>query len=134
MPKDPPTDRELADWSEHEFMRRIIEHAIQRGWGEPVEAGMTPVEKATLLRPYHTHIAKRGANGFPDLLMVRRGRMVIAELKREKGSRVAPAQQKWLDALALVAANTPMVERGYRAIEVYLWRPSDWATIVKVLR
>lgn len=115
-------------------MRRIIAYAVARGWGEPISDGMTPAEKAALLRPYHTHIAKRGASGFPDLLMVRRGRMVIAELKRQKSARVSPAQQKWLEALAAVADNTPVVERGFRAVEVYLWRPADWDQIVKVLR
>jgi hypothetical protein len=60
--------------------------------------------------------------GWPDLTMVRGERLVAAELKRE-GKQPTPAQRRWLDALGAVPS-----------IEVFVWRPSDWAEIVEVLR
>jgi hypothetical protein len=50
--------------------------------------------------------------GFPDLTMVRDGRLVFAELKRELSYPDAD-QQAWLEALR---------EAGQ---EVHVWRPSD---------
>jgi hypothetical protein len=82
------------------------------------------IEFAALVgwRVYHTHDSRRSATGFPDLAMVRGGRLVFAELKTSRG-RVGRDQAGWLDALA-----------GCGAVESYLWRPADWATIERVLR
>jgi hypothetical protein len=59
------------------------------------------------------------ATGLPDLLLIRRPRVVWAELKRERnaGSHKndpTPIQQWWLDELQACGQ------------EAYLWRPSDW--------
>ena len=62
-----------------------------------------------------------GDAGFPDLVAVRDGRLVLAELKTDAG-RVRPEQRAWLDDLEATAA------------EVYLWRPRDWDAIVETLR
>jgi hypothetical protein len=75
---------------------------------------------------YHTHDSRNSAKGFPDLVLVRRGRLVFAELKALTG-RVKPEQQEWLEALGHVAGENTVVE-------VHLWRPSDWDEIVTVLR
>jgi len=135
--------------TEDRFMRNIIDYAVARGWGEPIDRKMSKKEKAEKLRPYHVTIAKKGASGFPDLVMVRDGRQVAAELKREKGGRTSVAQRKWLDAMldvqcALIAAlcaaagcavlcnlHTEIARQLYG---VYEWRPSDWDTIEEVLR
>lgn len=71
---------------------------------------------------YHTHDSRRSEAGFPDLTLVRDGRIIFAELKSEKG-RITPAQQKWLDWLGRSSA-----------VDVYVWRPSDLDTIDEVLR
>jgi len=68
---------------------------------------------------YHTHDSRRSDPGFPDLVMVRE-RIVFAELKRERG-KVSPEQRDWQIAI--------MFAKG----EYYLWRPSDWDEVVKVL-
>lgn len=60
------------------------------------------------------------APGFPDWTLVRAPRLVFAELKAEKG-RVRPEQIEWLDELRATGA------------EAYLWRPSDWKTIERLL-
>lgn len=60
--------------------------------------------------------------GWPDLTMVRNGRLIFAELKREAG-KTTPAQDKWLAELKTTGADT------------FLWRPSDLidGTIPQVL-
>lgn len=97
--------------TEHQFMRTVIAVATAYGW-----------------LVYHTHISKRSAEGFPDLCLVRRGRLVFAELKREKGGRVSPAQQEWLDQLAVAGRDAG------GAVRVFLWKPSHWPQIEEVLR
>ena len=71
-----------------------------------------------------------GHAGVPDLVMTRAGRLVFAELKRDRGSRgggvhehvePTPEQQAWM--ADLVAASA----------EVYLWRPVDMDRIAAVL-
>ena len=59
--------------------------------------------------------------GFPDIIAVRRGRVLFAELKAEDG-KPTPAQRKWLSALAEAGA------------EVYVFKPSSWRQIEQVLR
>jgi len=71
---------------------------------------------------YHTHDSRRSEFGFPDLTMVRRGRLIFAELKRELG-KPTPEQSEWLEALSLVPG-----------IEVFIWRPQDMAEIEGVLK
>lgn len=73
---------------------------------------------------YHTHDSRRSEPGFPDLVMTRRGRLIFAELKSEKG-RLTPQQHEWMDALV-----------GRKDWEVYLWRPADWTSghIERLLR
>ena len=70
---------------------------------------------------YHTWRSIHSPAGFPDCVMVRKGRVIFAELKSEKG-KVSPIQQEWLDALE----ESP--------IEVYLWKPDQFEEIVEILR
>lgn len=72
-------------------------------------------------RTYHSWTSIHSAAGFPDLVLVRRPRVLFVELKREDRSPT-PAQQEWLDELAQCS------------VEVYIWRPSDWNEIERVLR
>lgn len=73
-------------------------------------------------RTYHTLDSRGSAAGFPDIVALRGTRLVMAELKRERG-RVTDAQQAWLDDLARV-----------ETLETFLWRPSDWPAVEDVLR
>ena len=65
--------------------------------------------------------SKHSPAGEPDLRLIRPPRVVFAELKTENG-RVTPAQREVMRLLSLCPG-----------VEVYLWRPSDWDEIVKVL-
>lgn len=90
--------------SEKEFTWSVRKAAQQLGWLE-----------------YHTHRSQFSSAGFPDLCMVRGNRLIFAELKMPKG-KVSESQQRWLDDLCV----TP--------VEVYVWRPDDWDTILDILR
>lgn len=57
----------------------------------------------------------------PDLVLVRRPRVVFLELKAERG-QTTPAQRAWLGELRLCGQ------------EVYLVRPSDWERLEDLLR
>jgi len=70
---------------------------------------------------YHTWSAQKSPRGFPDWCFCKPPRLVFAELKSQDGP-VRPEQRAWLDALSDVPG-----------VEVYLWRPSDYDEIVRVL-
>lgn len=62
------------------------------------------------------------AKGFPDLLMLRGERIVVAELKSTTG-RLTPEQEDWLGRFSLTAAET------------YVWSPAtEWERIEGALR
>ena len=92
----------LRSITESELQKNIIELAELRGWAV-VHINDSRAQRAT---------------GFPDLLMIRRPRIVWAELKREPnagGHKNEPTdiQQWWIEELQACGA------------EVYVWRPSD---------
>ena len=105
----------LIQPSEAEFTAQCLQLAHLRGW-------LTMHERPALRKDgrWMTPAAGDGA-GWPDLVLCRPPRLIIAELKAEHG-RVAPLQQRWLDALG--ACN---------GVEVCVWRPADWDRVVEVL-
>ena len=96
-----PTDKLL---SEKDFMESIVQLARNTGW-----------------MVYHTYDSRRSTAGFPDLVMTKHKRLVIAEIKTETG-KTSPAQDKWLETL-----------RTARGVKVKLWRPSAWPEIERTL-
>jgi len=58
--------------------------------------------------------------GFPDLTLVKRERLLFAELKTETG-RLTLEQIRWLEALRDTGADARV------------WRPSQWNEIVETL-
>lgn len=91
--------------SEKDWQARVVDLAQLRGW-----------------RHFHAYSNRRSPAGWPDLAMVRAGRLILAELKTERG-RIRPEQHQWLDAL-----------REVPGVEVHLWRPSAWPQVQAVLR
>lgn len=92
--------------SEKDWQRTVTELATARGW-----------------RWYHPYDSRKSQSGFPDLTLVHAGfgRLIFAELKTESGKESAD-QLNWLDDLRATKA------------EVYVWRPSDWEEVKRVLQ
>lgn len=60
--------------------------------------------------------------GFPDTLLLREGRLIVAELKSATG-RLTPEQEDWLAAW-----------RAVPGVEVYTWTPDNLEEIAVILR
>lgn len=73
--------------------------------------------------PYHTLRSKGSDPGFPDLVLVHRGRKLViwAELKMPKG-KLTEHQKTWREYL---------LDTGQ---EYYLWYPKDWDFILTLLQ
>lgn len=69
---------------------------------------------------YHTYDSRRSVAGFPDLILLRRGQMIVAELKVGK-NRPTPDQTRWLAEFR----RTPA--------QVFLWTPDDLDGITSAL-
>jgi hypothetical protein len=96
--------------SEDAFKSRVIDYAMLRGW---LVAHYRP---ARTDKGWRT--ALEGHRGAPDLILARDGRVLLVELKSDKG-RVATEQAVWGSALG----------DYYR-----LWRPSQWDQVMEDLR
>ena len=70
------------------------------------------VELATWCKwmSYHTFDSRRSAPGFPDLVLLRRDRIIAVELKSAIG-KVTGEQQRWLDALGNAGIPTARSKR-----------------------
>ncbi len=91
--------------TERDWQRQVLDLADLLGW-----------------KCYHTWLSARSCPGFPDLVLVRSGRLVMAELKGTRG-KLTHAQAEWLQLLDTV-----------EGVEVYTWRPEDLGEVVRVLR
>jgi hypothetical protein len=96
--------------SEDGFQAAIIDLALFYGWR------VCHFRPARTAKGWRTSII--GHKGFPDLVLARHGRVITAELKRQK-AKVEPEQLVWLHHLGEHART---------------WRPSDWPEIAKELR
>ena len=92
--------------SEKGFRQQVIELARLNGW---------------LCYSTFSFRSNTKNPGFPDLVMVRNREVIFAELKAEN-RKVTRAQQEWLDTL-----------KATGVVKVYLWKPSDWESIVVLL-
>jgi hypothetical protein len=89
--------------SEKVFTGQVVQLARMLGW-----------------RVYHPWLSVHSAAGFPDLVLCRPPRLIVAELK--VGRNVpTPAQHEWLDALRACGA------------EMFVWYPEDMQAIGDVL-
>jgi hypothetical protein len=93
----------LVDVTEKAFQTQVIKLAQTRGFIH-----------------YHTWRSVKSPSGFPDLVLVGRGRVVFLELKREKG-QPTDRQVHWLAALRNAGA------------EVYIARPRHLQALATVL-
>jgi VRR-NUC domain len=86
-------------------MQAVIDFARHHGW-----------------LVYHGWISIRSSPGWPDAVFVKPGQLVLyVEFKRE-GGKLTPAQAAWLDVL-----------RQAKGTRVFVWSPSSWPDIERVL-
>lgn len=100
--------------TEAQFTTAVLELARILGW------------RSAHFRPAQTKHGWRTAvqgdgKGFPDLVLLRRDRVVIAELKVGK-NKPTDEQEAWLAAWQKTGAS------------VWVWTPDDWPNIETVLR
>ena len=100
-------------------MAMLVEYATLLGWRHWHDAATNAPRSCWHCGRKST--APRNAAGWPDLVLVRRPRCCLVELKRE-GESPTSDQQLWLDEFAACGQET------------YVWYPSSWPTIEKVLR
>jgi len=67
---------------------------------------------------WHDYYSKRNEPGLPDVFLLRRGVLLVRELKSHVG-RVSPDQRTFLDRFGEVALAAPGV------VSVGIWRPMD---------
>lgn len=110
MPRKPPelfTGKDLINLElEKDFQQRVVQLANLLGW-----------------RVYSVPDSRRASMaGYPDLTLWKPNkRLIFAELKREKG-KVSASQEETLREL-----------NSIRGLTAYVWRPSDWDEIERVL-
>ncbi|KKL75268.1 hypothetical protein LCGC14_2056560 [marine sediment metagenome] len=92
------------DMTEKKLSQNIVNEARDLGW--------------LVNRPW---LSIYSPKGYPDLTMVRGGKILFWELKTAKG-KVSAAQQEWLDALALVPG-----------VDVRVVRPDDLEEAYRIL-
>ena len=71
-------------WTEKKLQATIRKAALDCGW-----------------KFYHTQVSLYSARGFPDLVMVKNGRLLLWELKGPHG-KPSSAQLEWIEALKAV--------------------------------
>lgn len=105
--------------SEAEFQKLVLEAARLSRWRRAHFRKVRVQRKGGAVY-WETPVAADG-KGFLDLVLVRSPRVIFAECKRD-GERMTPEQELWYAAL-----------KACPGVEVYLWKPSDWATIERLL-
>jgi len=117
--------------TEAQWQRQVVDLARLGGW-RIAHFGVARTEKG-----WRTPVREDGA-GWPDLVLVRDGELIFAELKTDAG-RLRPEQEEWLADLQEVERRV-MTERrqmptaaGRLIVSVLLWRPSDLPEVLGIL-
>jgi hypothetical protein len=103
---------------ENEWQRQVIQLAHLHGWRVAHFRSVCVARKDGSTR-WQTPVEADG-EGFPDLLLCKPGKIIVAELKRDDG-RVSTEQREWLHTFELAG------------VAAYTWRPRDWAEVLAVL-
>jgi len=103
----------MKKFTEASFTDQVIKLAQLRGWRVHHQR---PARTATGWRS-----AIQGHPGFPDLILIRNGALIVAELKMPKGT-TTPEQGEWLKTFTSISCG-----------RVVVWRPNDWPEIERML-
>lgn len=104
--------------SERDWQATVLQYAALRGWRAFHDNATNAPRRCSGCGAIR-HLP-RNAPGWPDLVLVRRPDVLFVELKSDAG-KVDDDQRSWLDDLLAC---------GQR---VYVWRPSDWTEVERVL-
>ena len=99
--------------TEREWQRQVTDAAELFGWA------WAHFRPARTERGWRTPVSGPLGAGFPDLILCRGDRLILAECKAE-GARLSPPQRQ---VHALLA----------QAVPLYTWRPSDLPAVLDVL-
>lgn len=111
--KKAPSQDKLPPQSEADFKKQVIDTAQALGWLVHSDPDSRQVQ---------------GNPGFPDLVLVKDGMVIFAELKRN-GAHLQKVQFKWMDALQqytgkFTFGHSPRID---------VWRPGDYENIKRLL-
>lgn len=104
--------------TEAQFTAQVIAFARMHGWRVAHFRGVRVQRKGG--GTYYETPVQGDGKGFPDLILVRRGTLVAAELKVGRNA-VTAEQRDWLAAFGAAGAA------------VHEWRPEDWPEIERTL-
>lgn len=110
-------DPRLDAISEKEWQATVLDHAQRAGWLRyyiPDDMWKRAFRKSANGKQYGQ---KLGDKGFPDLVLLRAGRLIFRELKK-MGGTLQPEQKVWRDELLNAGADWK------------LWRPSDLDDVI----
>lgn len=110
----------MAKGPEAVFQKDVIDLAHTLGWR------VAHFRTSMNARGHYMTAVSADGKGFPDLCMVRRGRVIFAELKAPDGV-LSDSQKEWISELETHPADRP-------SHEAYVWRPKDLDEIMRVLR
>ncbi len=105
--------------SEAGFQKQVVAFAKMHGW-HVAHFRTVRVQRRSGAVYHETPVGVDG-KGFPDLLMIRGCRVIVAELKVPPNT-VSAEQTEWL------------LKFGGAGAEAFVWRPADWDVIEKTLR
>jgi hypothetical protein len=108
----------LPRLKETEWQRQVIQFARLHGWRVAHFRSVCVARKDGSTH-WQTPVEADG-EGFPDLLLCKAGKIIVAELKRDDG-RVSAEQFEWLQTFELAG------------VAAYTWRPRDWSEVQAVL-
>lgn len=101
----------LADrMTEDQLLEHVLDAAKKLGWRT---AHFRPAKTD---KGWRTPVSGDG-KGFPDLVLLRRGRMLVVEMKSETAPAPKAEQADWLSAFEAVVS-----------VQVCVWRPRHWLT------
>lgn len=103
----------MKGFTEHDFTNQVLQLAKLYGWRS---AHFRPARTA---KGWRTAVSGDG-KGFPDLILVKGQRLIVAELKMARGKWTIE-QMDWMKAFENAG------------VKVFCWRPDDFEEIKKIL-
>lgn len=105
--------------TEKAFEHQVIQYARLMGWRIWKDRATNRRRRCASCGAWSA--GARNPAGLPDLILIRRPRLVWVELKAERG-RLSDDQRAWIEDLRASGQ------------ECYLWRPSEWRKVEEKLR